>query len=103
MSPEAQRIAIAEACGWTDCRWHTWTVGPRILAGTDLSGRTQSIPEYTDDLNAMHEAEKTLNHAGPEWQTYKAQIWARGPHDNTHATAAQRAEAFLRTVGKWTE
>lgn len=50
MTPEAQRIAIAEACG----------------------AYSKFCPDYPNDLNAMHEA-------------------------------AQRAEAFLRTLGLWRE
>ena len=57
---------------------------------------------YSGCLNAMHEAEKTQG----------AYFW--GPYLDEHlpyvvneenaiecATAPQRAEAFLRTVGKW--
>jgi len=65
------------------------------------NGKATLPPNYCCDLNAMHEAEKTLeNH----------QLWmvttalAGIVHEDTpiaHATARQRAEAFLRTVGKW--
>lgn len=57
-------------------------------------------PNYPSDLNACHEMEKVL--------TYE-QICDYGdwlPKDDwglIHATAAQRAEAFLRTIGKWEE
>lgn len=52
----------------------------------------------------MHEAEEALT---PELR-YKYCLWL-GPLTNErsfgviHATAAQRAEAFLRTIGKWEE
>lgn len=107
MKPEAQRIAIAEACGWTKVpnsrgrRWcrHYLSLGPHHSLG--------SLPDYLTDLNAMHEAEKVLTQEkqreflghlsckteGDELHTYH---W-----NAVHATAAQRAEAFLRTLGKW--
>jgi len=59
-------------------------------------------PDYLNDLNAMHDAEKRLeaedNHA---YGCYCSDLYEE--HGNTVSlTAAQRAEAFLRTVGKWT-
>ena len=55
-------------------------------------------PDYLNDLNAMHEAEKVL--------TDKQAILYDSILDlisgwTFHRTAAQRAEAFLRTIGKW--
>jgi hypothetical protein len=65
--------------------------------------------DYCTDLNAMHEAEKVLNSS--EEKMYFANlkeivgdlIWYRDPCKNYRATARQRAEAFLRTLGKWEE
>ncbi len=58
-----------------------------------------SVPNYCTDLNVMHEAEATLT---------EDQLWrmAREIERNDEewyfrATARQRAEAFLRTLGKW--
>ncbi len=95
MTPEQQRSAIAEACGWkTGYRdpeaWHP-------------------LPDYLNDLNAMHEAEKVLSRGQNynqsrgfgRYKTALAEVC-----DEQHpidATAAQRAEAFLRTIGKWQE
>ncbi len=79
MSPEAQRIAIAEACG------------------TDL---WQNRPSYLTDLNAMHEAEKVLtDEQQDDYMNWLGNCYSEWP--SIHATAAQRAEAFLRTIGKW--
>ena len=123
MSPEAQRIAIAEACGWTvnpDPKDHS---GHRYSAPKWTSpplGR-HALPDYLNDLNAMHEAEvRSGKIIGPaEWATYCDRLrwvitqWiarAGGPGSicgivilelAVKATAAQRAEAFLRTIGKW--
>jgi hypothetical protein len=55
---------------------------------------------YCTDLNAMHEAEKTLT--VEEWSDYVEHLPSRW-EEAIHATARQRAEAFLRTLGKWEE
>ena len=55
---------------------------------------------YCTDLNAMHEAEKTLKRMVLD--EYIAQLFYLC-HEATIATARQRAEAFLRTLGKWEE
>jgi hypothetical protein len=97
---------IAEALGWTDI-WDDFGT----LRGHDKDGRTRAVPDFTGSLDCMHEAEKTLTYwpdylfflreiVGPfpdaqcEWTDYH---W----RDVVHATARQRAEAFLRTRGLW--
>lgn len=108
MNPEAQRIAIAEACGWKlipeyyngpDSPPEFTTVTPE---GNHLCG---FFPDYLNDLNAMHEAEKVLREGhSVRWQVYKDYLGVICGMENTptiHATAAQRAEAFLKTIGKW--
>ena len=109
MTPEQQRIAIAEACGWTDivdspARLHI--VGCRHK---EKHLGLVPIPDYPSDLNAMHEAEKyrwigdlkrlhTNTIVYNAWNLYRANL-----KHNVHATAAHRAEAFLKTIGKWTD
>jgi hypothetical protein len=64
---------------------------------------------YCNDLNAMHEAEKVLT--SQQEEDYFANlraingdlIWYRTVGKTYRATARQRAEAFLRTLGKWQE
>lgn len=95
MKPEAQQIAIAEACGEDN---------DSIVRGL--------TPDYLHDLNAMHEAEKMLDYE-PDYIFWLREILgvtdARGDWDDglwaqvVMATAAQRAEAFLRTINKWEE
>ncbi len=76
-----------------------------------------NVKDYCSDLNAMHEAEKVLDEAQVE--AYGITLWTlihpkhtievitkgcfsgKGVFMAVHATAQQRAEAFLRTVGKW--
>jgi hypothetical protein len=106
MKAEQQRIAIAEACGWK-CSEDSHELGQLIA---------QFIPDYLNDLNAMHQA---MAHLEPEQvNQFAAELsgivlenrekywWDLTSNEVGHvanATAAQRAEAFLRTIGKWEE
>lgn len=112
MTPEEQRIAIAEACGWkinsTDSGEALRDPQGRIVnAWYNESWR---LPDYLNDLNAMHEAEKVLfeiNYKDSLNINYWNKIWDicgdSFGHITTvaHASASRRAEAFLRTIGKW--
>jgi hypothetical protein len=95
MTNEQINIAIAEACGWSN---------DDIERGYTLCQFTEDIPDYCNDLNAMHEAEKSLNQIQARAysdfldQSEQDGTWA-GCHC-FHQTAAQRAEAFLRTINK---
>lgn len=94
MNPEQQRIAIAEACGWEpipEGHFH-----PDNPIG-------QTMPDYLNDLNAMHEAEKVLTNEQLEVYCNILHKPNHGVYWAIHATASQRAEAFLRTIGKWKE
>lgn len=64
---------------------------------------THQLPDYLSDLNAMHEAEKILNtnQAADYCELLRPIIC--GCWRLVHATAAQRAEAFLKTLGLWEE
>jgi len=106
MTEQDQRIVIAEACGWTGMNSDEADDGFR-----DENGVWHSVPpDYLHDLNAMHEAENWLLD-GPLTDTLGINYWnnlwfvAKDPHNTLrsigNATAAQRAEAFLRTIGKW--
>ena len=107
MNNEKQRIAIAEACGWKPGRC---PCGEELCDAwkTPTGDNWEYVPDYLNNLNAMHEAEKVLHGQLNLWWNYmdaleKASVefnpLGRGSH--IHATAAQRAEAFLRTIGKW--
>ena len=94
MSPDSQRIAIAEACGIVSKdKWGSLYKTPR--------GILRDCPDYPTDLNAMHEAEKVLTL--PERRKYRKTLLGHCEPASIaiHATAAQRAEAFLLTIGKW--
>ena len=96
MTPEQQRIAIAEACGRVQRPDGSW-----FPIGKDYG--SAGIPEYLNDLNAMHEAEKVLTNEQLEVYCNILHKPNHGVYWAIHATASQRAEAFLRTIGKWEE
>jgi hypothetical protein len=109
MSPEQQQIAIATACGWTEidqCTcWHGVSRGYAPIPGA----HKKHLPDYLADLNAMHEAEKVLFCDKWKWLAYVNNLNEMPSLQNEwlcvsiHATAAQRAEAFLRTLNLWQE
>ena len=104
MKPEQQLIAIAEACGWKETE--AWLDGRRCFERADSNAGWDfdSLPDYLDDLNAMHEAEKTLtDKAHEEFRLNLYDVIGDDSRLIVSSAAAQRAEAFLRTIGKWKE
>lgn len=63
------------------------------------------FPDYLNDLNAMHEAEKiTLKNDALLWHKYASFLdrdYCNQPY-TVGSTARQRAEAFLRTINPHT-
>lgn len=104
MNAEKQRIAIAVKLGLT-CELC------REDPGSDLwsCGCWLSWPDYPNDLNAVHEAENTLDgsNVNPQLRyTYADYLYRIVVPENRQpfrATAAQRCEALLRTWGLWEE
>lgn len=107
MNKEAQRIAIAEACGWKPFLLTNGkpTTPPRWQhPNTEWVHTLGTMPNYLEDLNAMHEAEKVIRFE--QWIAYVKALALTGVQEQkgvAHATAAQRAEAFLRTMKLWRE
>jgi len=128
MTNEQINIAIAEACG---AKWmNRWCASHATLTfmeeGSEASNpdwsicskdkenpMDKTIPDYCNDLNAMHEAEEILKgmnkaefavqltkSAGKDWPDGKV---AAGSFVHVHSTARQRAKAFLKAKGKWKE
>ena len=97
MTDEQINAAIAEACGWTK-------VNAKHRSGRALYADyvgNEFILNYCNDLNAMHEAEKVLTEHQNE-SIYPRNLGAwKNPTKPIYATARQRAEAFLLTLGKW--
>jgi hypothetical protein len=99
MKPEAQRIAIAEACGWTESKDGWWSHPTLPCNG----GADPDPPDYLGDLNAMHEAERTIRQDHDKWGVYLVQLSRTAPECRVFAAASQKAEAFLRTLNLWKE
>ena len=100
MKEQQIRIEIAQACGW---KFRTWV---NYEGWEDPHGiRRESIPDYLNDLNAMHEAEKTLKSYGPDDldRTVSDRMieYAERLNYEIDATAAQRAEELLKTLNRW--
>ncbi len=124
---EEINAAVAAACGWVDVILAVpWQVeypedfSPIPCGVRPAHDRRSSplrwgpVPNYCNDLNAMHEAEKTLRRE--QYEDYLDNLCitlggelytsARETHADVlfllaNKTAKQKAEAFLRTLGKW--
>lgn len=121
MNENDQPIAIAEACGkcvfqgpwvciepYVEYNQEARYKCPKCNAERDSAGY-HSISSYLHDLNAMHEAERTLTFL--QAIKYRRILSCNSGKRNSeypsteaaicHATASERAEAFLRTKGLW--
>lgn len=133
MSDDEINLAIAEACGWQAEHYEHKCDGTTIFRCGACGGLGHSNcygdgrgavsfscsvspccdeavpPDYCGDLNEMHEAEKVIAEMGVnKWWKYVGNLLRHNPvpfgsETAVHATARQRAEAFLRTIGKWKE
>ena len=127
MNTEKQIIAIAEAWGWKDVKLtdhETMKIDSRSI--TYWSGFTGlppeyrhylnrvRVPDYLGDLNPMHEAVSIFDYdQAARFEDHLCDICKRLNDEKenpapwrfavVNATASQRAEAFLRTIGKWEE
>lgn len=126
MTPEQQRIKVAELAGWRDVRVRVGLISgypedrtvvgiPPEKVGINNRGYREEVPDFLNDLNAVHEAEKLLDYNNLDqigdymahltyamsafnmsWMlTFDKANWML-----TFATAAQRAEAFVLTMDK---
>ena len=100
--------AIAEHLGWKFIPCHDDGFGRATgESWRDPDGDIGPFPpSYSTDLNAMHEAEKVIMKNMVMKQRYLE--WLGWMDDYMvsavaicHASASDRAEAFLRTIGKW--
>ena len=110
MTDQQINIAIAESLGWTNINHGTVQYTARMP-----NGKWDIIPNYTADLNACHEFEKMLD--DKQLARYAQQIIGSArrkmniPDHESHypvpfiisATARERCEAYLRTLGRWIE
>lgn len=99
MTDEEINKAMAEAMGWRkEDGVYVWTAN-----GIDCT--CDELWDWANDLNAMHLAEKVLLKDGSDsdlYMDYLMEVVVAAPAGlSNHATACQRAKAFLRTLGLW--
>ena len=113
MNPEAQRIAIAEACGWTEIS--DWGAGG-INGKHPTEPWVEVIPDYLKDLNAMLDALITMS--DDQWARYVKILSGETAEESLlptyywqledvldilQATNSTQAQAFLIAIDKWKE
>lgn len=102
MTDQQINIAIAEHCGWTEREF--WEDVGFYVGLHPARKIRKALPDYCNDLNAIHEAEmatlKPSLFSGREFRQNLLDLCGCAAM-TVHATARQRAEAFLRTIGKW--
>jgi hypothetical protein len=113
MNKEKQRIKIAEACGYRPAtpgalgvlRWYD----PHHQNGDLGNGicYIDELPDYLNDLNAMHESEKMLSRGRNYYQLGGFGFYLKTlgqicyQKSSVDGTASQRAEAFLKSLNLW--
>ena len=129
MTTEAQIKALAELDGWQLWRHdktETYLFEPPNITASILNGLhmlwvkvnkwpeasvfvdMQHVPNYLNDLNAIHELEKKLTEEVWKYYPYRLMqvtknFYVSGRLLLLHATASQRCEAILRATGRWVE
>ena len=98
------RTVVATLCGWTNIKYDHWGRDWAFWNGIKEGMRENvELPDYPDDLNAMHEAESTMSTemSNSYWGTLLGIVNDRDyptgdvKRHYAHATARQRAEAFV--------
>jgi len=109
MTDEQINIKIAELCGWGFKQrflGEPYSTAPKEMTAkldpAHWNRNLYELPNYTADLNAMHEAEKRLTDIDDRLLYDKALAETTSGF-TYHATARHRAEAFLRVLGQWEE
>lgn len=109
--------AIAQACCWSQVEISLVNDKPMLMGRPPRKKSPQPVPDYQGDLNAMHAAENYLGvdreyNYGEQLRRVSGNVGPKGGHFTpngwgcftlAHLGASQRAKAFLRTLGKWTE
>lgn len=115
MNPDDQRIAIAKTRGWRITvhlhkdGWKSVIKGVQPgLNFTDSPLDHHSIPDYLNDLNAIHEAILTLPDDAPFTYYLSQIIWETNRTrlvtslDMLKASPAQLSKAYLECLQLWT-
>lgn len=105
MTDKELNLEIAQICGWKRSKWGGYT---GISDGWEGPEGQLDMPHYINDLNAMHEAEKTLTqeecfkYAGKLLRLATEEIDKKGINmfEMVSAPARVRAEAFYQLKTK---
>ena len=115
MTEDQLTIKVAELMGYTDLgypknRGDEEGIDPELIIGrsSENRGLRYIVPPYSRDLDAMHEAEKYMLDNGDEWGRYTDILmdvivqWEgyQAAELLIHASARQRAEAFILTMDR---
>lgn len=115
MDKEKQRIKIAEALGLfrlaplkrTNRNGKDNPLGVRLWCCIEDYGGAKEyadLPDYLNDLNAMHEALKFIGEIkGIDLCWHLNDMGISGEWEILTATAEELAEAFLKTLNLWEE
>lgn len=115
MTDEQINIAIAESLGWRSksgakggIKWVDKNGNGKDGGGLYGYGyndelKSSDLPNYASDLNAIHEAEALIIKLGHRAIRTYEDILQKQIANIVFATARQRCEAYLRTIGKWKE
>jgi len=114
MTDDELRIKVAELCGWVyegSGNWkqpdgvETQTLYPTGGHGDVVVGMgkyDEEVPlDYPNDLNAMRDAEDTIHNedfSDDTWHSFLHNLDAVINQRRAHASARQRAEAFVLTM-----
>jgi hypothetical protein len=107
MTADERRIKVAELRGWRrqgDVDVEFVWLHPVLCPASDMFvccnfPPARGLPDYLNNLNAMHNVEKTILDAFVRRRYYQHLDAITGDQWNTIvATAAQRAEAFVLTL-----
>jgi len=118
LTKEERCIKVGELCGWQgpfrkgNVHIHGFPSGMNVPKDADKDHGTRywmkqgHVPDYLNDLNAMHEVEQRRIMESDTVYAFMvhlvricdAESWRMNPISLIHATAAQRAEAFVLTM-----
>lgn len=112
MKNEEINRAIAEHLGWSEIRQsECWQVTDPpedkvVLSGVRPDGKLRAVPNFSSDLNAMHDALQNLTEV--ELFRYADEVFdliRDGNHDTDIQTmlmlsAKELAECYVRAIGK---
>lgn len=94
MTDKEINLAMADAMGWRK------EDGVYVWTANNINCTCDELWDWANDLNAMYMTEKTLNMQ--QWRIYLMHLGVY-MQDVCHATAREKAKAFLKTLCKWEE